>query len=107
MIWNWNLQGVLELSFSFYKRKKRGNSDVQNFFGKSWIFTYFFPKIAIFSFARDIWRHNFVTRWPSLLIEVSMVRRDQYQQSIHTNQVHSYFGCEIHPWLDVLQKYVG
>ena len=33
---------------------------------------------SIFSFARDIWLHNYVTSWWILLIDVSMVRDDQY-----------------------------
>ncbi len=76
VIWSWNLQGVLELSFPFYKRlKNRSNFNVQNRFGKILNFS---RKIPISGFARNIWRHNFVTPWPILVIKVSMVWRDRY-----------------------------
>ncbi len=84
------------------------------FFGKILNFHLFFPKIPIFSFERDVWRHNLVTPGPILLAEVSMVRRDQYLSTDATEKkVHSGFGCENSGGcnnprlLDVLQKYVG
>ena len=73
-------------------------------------FFFFFVKITIFSFACDIWCHSFVTPWPILLIEVSMVRGYQYL-SIYTKTkfietvVAEIQGVQQPPsWLDLLQK---
>ncbi len=65
-------------------------------------------KIPIFDFARDIERHNFVTPWPILVIEVSMVRRDQHlsidtKAKIMKTMVAKIQGA-LQPRLDVLHK---
>ena len=81
----------------------------RTFLAKFWIFTHFSRKIPIFGFARDIWRHIFVTPWPILVIEVSMVRGGQYL-SIDTKFIETLDakiqGGGLHNprWLDVLQK---
>ena len=50
----------------------------RTFLAKFCIFTHLRQKIPIFGIARDICRHNFVTAWPILVIDVSMVRGDHY-----------------------------
>ncbi len=60
------------------KTKQSGELPMFRTGGKILIYHLFFVKIAIFSFSRDIWRHNYITTWTSLLIEVYLVRKDQY-----------------------------
>ena len=57
--------------FLLYKQKTRWNSDIQNFYSEiwiCWIFAYFPQKIAIFRSGMFLWRHNYVTPWPIVLI---------------------------------------
>ncbi len=74
------LTGCIGIVISLLQtQKNRWNSDVQNFFWQNFEFLPIFrKKIQIFGFARDIWRHNFVTPWPILVIEVSMGKGAQY-----------------------------
>ncbi len=67
----------------FYKCKKGDILMFRTFLAKSWIFTHFSRKIAIFSFARDIWSHNFVSPLPILPIVVSMVRGESGDQYLY------------------------
>ena len=76
ILWSWNLQNLFELSFSFYIGKKPGEIPIfRTFitkFWNFWIFAYFSRKIAIFKFRHALWRHNYVTPWPIVLILVCM-----------------------------------
>ena len=45
---------------------------------KFWIFAYFLQKITIFRSGLFLWRHNYVTPWPIVLILVCMNREGQY-----------------------------
>ena len=88
------LQGVLELSFPFYKhthtphthtthphthkKKKPVKFRCLELFGKILNFHPFFVKNPNFRLRTWHIRHNFVTLLPILVIKVSMVRGDQY-----------------------------
>ena len=110
MIWSWNLQVVLELSFPLLQTEKNTvKLRCSELFWQNH-FHLFFGKIPIFSFALDILRHNFVTSWPILVIEVSTVRRHPYLSiDIKTKFIKSLVAkiqgsCNNSRWLDVLQK---
>ena len=61
--------------FLLYKQKTRWNSDIQNFYSEIFDFSPIFrKKIAIFRFGMFLWRHNYVTPCPILLILVCMNR---------------------------------
>ena len=45
---------------------------------KFWIFAYFLQKIAIFRSGMFLWRHNYVTPWPIVLILKCMNREGPY-----------------------------
>ena len=66
ILWCWNLQITISL---LYKQKTRWNSDIQNFYSEIWIFAYFTPKKSQFSSilrsGMSLWRHNYVTPWPT------------------------------------------
>ena len=64
--------------FLLYQQKTRWNSDIQNFYSEIWIFAYFSQKIAIFRSSIFLWRHNYVTPWPIVLILVCMNREGPY-----------------------------
>ena len=65
--------------FFLYKQKTRWNSDIQNFYSEIVNFRLFFAtKIAIFRSGMFLWRHNYVTPWPIVLILVCMNREDPY-----------------------------
>ena len=80
-----------------YKQKTRWNSDIQNFYSEILNFHLFYAKksqfSSIFRSGMSLWRHNYVTLWPIVLILVCMDREGPYL-SIDTKI----------PWLDVLQK---
>ena len=64
-----------------YKQKPRWNSDIQNFYGEILNFRLFYAKnrnLAQFSGPACIWRHNYVTPWPIVLILVCMDREGPY-----------------------------
>ena len=59
-----------------YKQKTRWNSDIQNFYSE--IFNFRLLKksqfSSIFRSGMSLWRHNYVTPWPIVLILVCMDR---------------------------------
>ena len=62
-----------------YKQKTRWNSDIQNFYSEILNFRlYFTQNIAIFGSGMFLWRHNYVTPWPIVLILVCMSREGPY-----------------------------
>ena len=97
------LKLMLELSFSFCISKKPDEILIfRIFIATFWIFVYFLQNIAIFRSGMFLWRHDYVTPWPILLILVCMNREGPYLP-IDTN-----LGKGLQqpppPWLDVLQK---
>ena len=95
---------MLELPFSFcISKKTRWNSDIQNFYSEILIFflifAYFSQKISIFRSGMFLWRHNYVTLWPIVLILVCMDRKRPY---LPIDTKINFLGGS--PWLDVLQK---
>ena len=82
ILWCWNLQNTLELPFSFCINKKLGEILIfRTFIAKVWILNvrlFFAKKIAIFGSGMFLWRHNYVTPWPIVLILVCMNREDPY-----------------------------
>ena len=68
--------------FLLYKQKIRWNSDIQNFYSEILNFFEFSPifrkKIEIFRSGMFLWRHNYVTPWPIVLILVCMIKGDPY-----------------------------
>ena len=67
------------------KKKTRWNSDIQNFYSEILNFRLFFAKKKkkkkkkeIFRSSMLLWRHNYVTPWPIVLILVCMNRKDPY-----------------------------
>ena len=90
--------------FLLYKQNTQWNSDIQNFNSEILIFKknfylFFAEKIEIFRSGMFLWRHNYVTHWPIVLILVCMDRGGPYLP-IDTKGG----GCNNPPWLDVLQK---
>ena len=62
-----------------HKQKTRWNSDIQNFYSEILNFSPIFRKMSQFSgSACFLWRHNYVTPWPILLILVCMNRKGPY-----------------------------
>ena len=65
-----------------YKLKTRWNSDIQNFYSKIVNFRLFYAKnrkcSSIFRSGMYLWRHNYVTPWPIVLILVCMDREGPY-----------------------------
>ena len=84
ILWCWNLQNMLELPFHFCisKKKKRWNSDIQNFYSEILNFRLFYAKksqfSSIFRSGMSLWRHNYVTPWSIVLILVCMDREGPY-----------------------------
>ena len=78
ILWCWNLQNTLELQFYFCISKNPGEILIfRTFVAKFCIFA--FPKkIAIFRSGMFLWRHNYVTPWPIVLILVCMNRDGPY-----------------------------
>ena len=67
--------------FLLYKQKTRWNSDIQNFYSEILNFLnfrLFFAKIAIFRSGMFLWRHNYVTPCPIVLILVCLDREGPY-----------------------------
>ena len=68
--------------FLSYKQKNPGDILIfRTFIAKFWIFwifAYFPQKIAIFRSGMFLWRHNYVTPWPIVLILVCMDRGGPY-----------------------------
>ena len=53
----------------------------RTFIAKFWMFAYFTQKSqfsSIFKFGMSLWRHNYVTPWPIVLILVCMDRKGPY-----------------------------
>ena len=73
---------MLELPFSFcISKKTRYDSDIQDFYSEILNFlnfAYFSQKIAIFKSGMFLWRHNYVTPWPIVLILVCINREGPY-----------------------------
>ena len=61
--------------FLLYKQKNRWNSDIQNFYSEILNFHLFY---AIFRSGVSLWRHNYVTPRPIVLILVCMDREGPY-----------------------------
>ena len=65
-----------------YKQKTRWNSDIQNFYSEILNFRLFYAKksqfSSIFRSGMSLWRHNYVTPWPIVLILVCMKREGPY-----------------------------
>ena len=85
--------------------------DVQNFYSEILNFCLFFAKKSQFSGpACFLWRHNYVTPWPIVLILVCMNREGSYLpidtkiNFIKCSVRKIYGGLQHPPWLDVLQK---
>ena len=64
--------------FLLYKQKTRWNSDIQNFYTEILNFRLFFAKNRNFHVRHVLWRHNYVTPWPIVLILVCMNREGPY-----------------------------
>ena len=80
-LWCLNLQNMLELPFSFCISKKPGEILIfRTFVAKFGIFVYFSQKkkVALFRSGMFLWRHNYVTPWPYVLILVCMNREGPY-----------------------------
>ena len=97
--------------FLLYKQKNRWNSDFRTFIAKFWIFAYFMQNIAIFRSGMFLWRQNYVTPWPIVLILVCMSREGPHLLiDTKINFIGVRFGksregvATIPSWLDVLQK---
>ena len=80
ILWSWNLQNMLELPLSFCIIKKPGEILIFRtfFIAKFWIFAYFSQKNAILRSGMFLWRHNYITPWPIVLILVCMSREGPY-----------------------------
>ena len=94
--------------FLLYKQKTRWNSDIQNFYSEILNFSLFFAKNRNFQVRHVLWRHNYVTSCPIVLILVCMSREGPYQPiDIKINFIKGSEnlgkGCN-NPWLNVLQK---
>ena len=65
-----------------YKQKTRWNSDIQNFYSEILNFRLFYAQnrnLAQFSGPGvSLWRHNYVTPWPIVLMLVCMDREGPY-----------------------------
>ena len=66
-----------------YKQKPRWNSDIQNFYSEILNFRLFYTKdrmqfSSIFRSGMSLWRRNYVTPWPIVLILVCMDREGPY-----------------------------
>ena len=65
-----------------YKQKNRWNFDIQNFYSEILNFFLnfhlFFAKNRNFQVRHILWRHNYVTPWPIVLILVCMDRGGPY-----------------------------
>ena len=64
--------------FLLYKQKPGEILIFRTFIAKFWIFAYFTQNIAIFRSGMFLWRHNYVTPWPIVLILVCMSREGPY-----------------------------
>ena len=66
--------------FLLYKQKKKpGEIPIfRTFIAKVWIFAFFYQKTAIFRSCMFLWRHNYVTPRPIVLILVCMDREGPY-----------------------------
>ena len=67
--------------FLLYEQKTRWNYDIQNLYSEIlnfWNFRYFPQKIAIFRSGMFLWRYNYVTPWPIVLILVCIDRGGPY-----------------------------
>ena len=64
------------------KQKTRWNSDIQNFYSEILNFRLFWRKksqfSSIFRCGMSLWRHNYVTPWPIVLILACMNRKGPY-----------------------------
>ena len=100
--------------FLLYKQKLGEILKFRTFIVKFWIFAYFTQNIAIFRSGMFLWRHNYVTPWPIVLILVCMTREGQYLLiDTKINLIGGRFGKSRDgvattspppPPLDVLQK---
>ena len=65
-----------------YKQTTRWNSDIQNFDSAILNFRLFYAKksqfSSIFRSGMSLWRHNYVTPWPIVLILECMDRKGAY-----------------------------
>ena len=108
------LKNMLELPFSFCVSKKPGEILIfRTFIAKFWMFWIFAYFLQISQFSRSgvsLWRHNYVTPWPIILILVCMNRGGPYlpidtKINFIGGSVRKILrGCNNPPWLDVLQK---
>ena len=64
--------------FLSYKQKPDEILIFRTFIAKFWIFVYFSQNIAIFRSGMFLWRHNYVTPWPIVLILVCLNREGPY-----------------------------
>ena len=67
--------------FLLYKKKPGEILIFRTFIAKFWIFAYFTQKSlfsSIFRSGMSLWRHNYVTPWPIVLILVCMDREGRY-----------------------------
>ena len=93
ILWCWNLQNRLELPFPFCISKKPGEILIfRTFIAKFWIFANFTQKIAIFRSGMFLWRHNYVTPWPIVLILVCMNKEGPY---LHTDTKINFIGGSV------------
>ena len=80
------------------KTKNRWNSDIQNSYSEILNFFEFSPifrkKIAIFRSGMFLWRHNYVTPWPIVLILVCMNKEYPYLPIDTKINFHRGFGSE-------------
>ena len=65
-----------------YKQKTRWNSDIQNFYSEIFEFSPILRKKSQFSLifrsGVSLWRHNYITPWPIVLILVCVDREGPY-----------------------------
>ena len=99
--------------FLLYKQKNPGEIVIfRTFIAKFRIFAYFTQNISIFRSGMFLWRHNYVTPWPIVLILVCMSREGPYlpndtKINFLGGSVFENLGRGLQQpptWLDVLQK---
>ena len=109
---------MLELPFSFWISKNPGEILIFRLLQRNFEFPPIVRKnksqlAAIFRSAMFLWRHNYVTPWPIVLILVCMNREGPY---LPIDTKINFIGGSVRkiqggglqqlPWLDVLQKIV-
>ena len=60
-LWSW-------IIYFLYEQNIRWNSDIQCFYSENLKFRPFFTKIWIFKFRNALWRHNYLTFWPIIIV---------------------------------------